>query len=132
MVSLQPNIEGSYILIVEDTYVNYLLLEEILVRAGARVDWAKNGDEAIELFKEKNFDIVLLDIQMRTQDEGFQVIKKMRAIENKKNKIIIAQTAVSMVEEREKISEAGFDGCISKPIEIKNLFKILNDSLSNN
>lgn len=121
------NFEGRLILIAEDTYINYLLLEEILSRAGATILWAKTGSEAIDLFINNKPDVVLLDIQLEQEDDGFEIKNKMREVKGKEEIKIIAQTALAMHDEHQRITQAGFDGYIAKPINKTQLLDMLAD-----
>lgn len=112
------------ILVAEDEEINYLFLEEVLNRTGASVVWAKNGQEAVDLFKSNTIDLVLMDLKMPEMN-GYEAMKFIK--ETKTGVAIIAQTAFAMSGEREEILEAGFDGYISKPIKIPQLLSIIND-----
>jgi len=112
------------ILVAEDEEINYLFLEEVLNRTGASVIWAKNGQEAVDLFKSNSIDLVLMDLKMPEMN-GYEAMKFIK--EQKTGVAIIAQTAFAMSGEREEILEAGFDGYISKPIKIPQLLSIIND-----
>ena len=120
---------GKAILVAEDEEINYLFLEEVLNRTGASVVWAKNGKEAVELFKSNLIDLVLMDLKMPEMN-GYEAMKHIK--EAKGGIAIIAQTAFAMSGEREEILEAGFDGYISKPIKIPQLLSIINNCFVNN
>ncbi len=116
--------KDKMILVAEDEEINYLFLEEVLNRTGASVTWAKNGQEAVDLFKSNSIDLVLMDLKMPEMN-GYEAMKFIK--EQKTGVAIIAQTAFAMSGEREEILEAGFDGYISKPIKIPQLLSIIND-----
>ena len=118
------NWKEKIILVAEDEEINYLFLEEVLNRTGASVLWAKNGQEAVDLFKSNSVDLVLMDLKMPEMN-GYEAMKFIK--ETKTDVAIIAQTAFAMSGEREEILEAGFDGYISKPIKIPQLLTIIND-----
>jgi len=65
------------ILVAEDEEINYLFLEEVLNRTGASVVWAKNGQEAVDLFKSKSIDLVLMDLKMPEMN-GYEAMKFIR------------------------------------------------------
>ncbi len=122
------NWQGKVILVAEDEEINYLFLEEVLSRTGARVIWAKNGFEAIQKYNENEVDLILMDLKMPEMN-GYE---SMQQIKDSKGKTkIIAQTAFAMSGEREEILEAGFDGYISKPIKISELLKLLEKNFTN-
>ncbi len=110
------------ILVVEDEDSNFMLLDRILKRTGAKLIWAKNGLDAIEYCNNQHFDLVLMDIRMPGMDgyEATQAIKK-----NHKHLPIIAQTAYALKGERENSLAAGCDNYISKPIDAKELLAML-------
>ncbi|MCK9203187.1 MAG: PAS domain S-box protein [Bacteroidales bacterium] len=116
------------ILVVEDEDSNFFLMDRILRKTGARLIWAKNGMDAIELCKTQPIDLILMDIRMPIMDgyEATQIIKK-----DKPNIPIIAQTAYALKGEREKSLAAGCDNYISKPIDSKELIAILHKYLVN-
>jgi len=116
------NWQGKVILVAEDEEINYLFLEEVLIRTGAKVIWAKNGIEAVQLYKNNKVDLILMDLKMPEMN-GYESMQQIKDIKGKTK--IIAQTAFAMSGEREEILDAGFDGYISKPIKITELLKLL-------
>ena len=111
------------ILVAEDEYTNYLLLEEILGATQAQIRWAKNGQEAVEeCLNNKKIDVILMDIKMpmMSGQEAFTEIRKT----NKKIPII-AQTAYAMAGEEEHFLKFGFNGYLNKPINRKELLQTL-------
>lgn len=116
-------LKGKLILIAEDDRTNFEFLKKVVERTGAEVLRAKDGKEAVDLFQEKdNIDLVLMDIMMPEMNgyEASRLIKKM----NKKTPII-AQTALAMEGDAEKVLGSGCDDYISKPIRIIELHKII-------
>lgn len=110
----QKILSGLSVLVVDDAKENARLFELYLSGAGAVVTIANDGFEAIEAVNRKNFDLVLLDLQMPGKD-GFQVIIELRL--GKFKKPIVALTAHAMHEEKIKTKNAGFDGHITKPVK---------------
>jgi signal transduction histidine kinase len=112
------------ILIAEDEYTNYLLLEEILLPTKAKIRWAKNGQEVVDEFQNaQKFDVVLMDIKMpvMTGLEAFSEIRKTN-----KEIPIIAQTAYAMAGEMEHFIKFGFNGYLTKPIQRRELMHLLD------
>jgi CheY-like chemotaxis protein len=102
------------ILIVEDDKSSRLYLNKILEKTGVTLLNAFDGKEAIDTaMADPGIDIILLDIQLPVID-GYGVAKKIREFRN--DVIIIAQTAYSLLGDREKIIASGFDDYIVKPI----------------
>ncbi|MBN2347477.1 MAG: PAS domain S-box protein [Bacteroidales bacterium] len=102
------------ILIAEDEEVNYLFLEEILLKFNSRIYHAKDGKEAVDIFKKNpDIQIILMDIKMPVMD-GYKALKIIKKISPET--IVIAQTAYAMTEDRKKALSAGCDDYIAKPI----------------
>jgi CheY-like chemotaxis protein len=115
------------ILIVEDDVSSRLYLNKILEKTGASLLNACDGKEAIDAAKaDPEIDIILLDIQLPVID-GYGAAKKIREFRN--DVIIIAQTAYSLLGDREKIIASGFDDYIVKPIFPNQLIEKLVNSV---
>jgi len=121
------NWKGKVILVAEDEEINFLFLDEVLNRTGATVLWAKNGKEAIEMYRNNSVDLILMDLKMPEMN-GYEAMQQIK--DTKGNTKIIAQTAFAMSGEREEILDAGFDGYISKPIKIAELLKLMEKNFS--
>lgn len=112
---------GRKILIVEDDFSSRLYLNKILEKTGVILLNAVDGSEAVSItLTNPDIDIILMDLQLPVMD-GYTSAKKIR--EFRKNIIIIAQTAYGLLDDRDKIIEAGFDDYIIKPILSKNLIE---------
>ena len=100
---------------------------------GYQVDFAVNGRQAVDLFAIKDFDLILMDIQMPVL-EGLDATREIREIEianaEKKRCIILAFTADSHTNSRIACINAGMDDYISKPLEIDKLLAIVEQQLS--
>lgn len=119
--------DDKEILIVEDEETNYLYLDKVLQHTGAKVYWATNGDEAVEIIKSgKTFDIVLMDIKMPVMD-GYEAISKIKKIVPSQK--IIAQTAHAKMEDKKSILSSGFDDFIAKPILPDTLLNTIQNCL---
>ena len=114
------------ILIVEDEHINFRYLQEILKKTQAQILRAENGLEAIEAAKEKNVDLILMDIKLPVMD-GYEATRKIR--EFNKEIPIIAQTAYVMSGEEEKTRAAGCDDYLTKPLRIKTVLETLSKYL---
>ena len=115
------------ILLVEDTADNVLLVKAYLKATPHKLDTAENGKVAVDKIKEKNYDLVLMDIQMPVMD-GFTAVGKIREWEKKEGKertAIVALTAYAMKEEVEKTLKAGCDAHLSKPIKKNQLLDLI-------
>lgn len=113
------------ILIAEDDYINFLLLEELLSKNNYKVIRAMNGKEVVEIMNSVNdVKMVLMDIKMPYLD-GFEVLEILK----KKHPDIpvIAQTAYALHEDRVKIEEAGFNYYFTKPINNSKLLELVRE-----
>ncbi len=111
------------ILIAEDNLLNQMYLKNLLNKWKIEYKIAQNGQEAIDLMASSEFDLVLMDIQMPTMD-GYQATTQIRNTIN--NTIpIIALTANSFAEDREKAKQVGFSDFLSKPYNPNQLQELL-------
>jgi signal transduction histidine kinase/DNA-binding response OmpR family regulator len=125
--SLIDTLPKKRILLAEDNKVNQKVASLMLGKIGHDIVIADNGKDAVRLFTESRFDIILMDIQMPEMD-GLQASEAIREIEKEKGGRIpiIALTANAMKGDRERFLAAGMDEYISKPIKIKNISEILS------
>jgi len=112
-------------LIVDDDENNIFALSEALSAFSINSVTATNGEECIAALKiNPDINLVFMDIHMPVMD-GYTAIKLIRSMETCKNIPIIALTASAMLGDKEKCMEAGATDYSSKPIDIKNLIKVL-------
>jgi signal transduction histidine kinase/ligand-binding sensor domain-containing protein/DNA-binding response OmpR family regulator len=111
------------ILIAEDNPVNQKLAERVLTKLGYEPEKVFNGEEAVNATLRKQYDIILMDIQMPVMD-GMEATRKIRAL-NEPQPVIIAMTANAMQGDKEKCLAAGMDDYISKPIKLEDLVNLL-------
>ena len=115
------------ILLVEDNNVNRKVMTKLLRNMNLGVAEAANGYEAIELVKDRQFDIVFMDIFMPGID-GYEASKRIRALGGTKTSIpIIAVTANEVESTLEKALESGMNGVLSKPLRKEELDDLLNE-----
>ena len=114
----------SQVLIVEDNLINQTVIKQFLVRAGARIDIASNGQDALALLKIKQYDAVLMDIQMPVLD-GLQACKQIREQEHLKSLPIIGLSAGVFADEVQQCFDHGMNDFISKPIDPDKLYQTL-------
>jgi CheY-like chemotaxis protein/HPt (histidine-containing phosphotransfer) domain-containing protein len=117
-VASEPRPRPLEILLAEDNPVNQMVAVAILAKRGHIVRVAPNGQEALEAFERKRFDLVLMDVQMPVMG-GFEATTAIRAIEQATGGHIpiIALTAHAMKGDRELCLAAGMDGYLTKPIK---------------
>lgn len=117
------------ILLVEDNKINQKVAMASLKPFGHKVDLADNGAKAMEKVKEKDYNVILMDIQMPVMD-GFTATRKIREYEKEGNRPksrIIALTANALKEDREKCFDAGMDDFITKPFKRQDIERIFVD-----
>ncbi len=105
---------GGQILVVDDIEMNRDVLSRSLERQGHNIEQAQNGKEALSMLREKDFDIVLLDIMMPVMD-GYQVLKIMKADEKLRYIPIIVLSAVDEIDSVVKCIQLGADDYLPKP-----------------
>lgn len=128
--STAPNGEaedGALILLMEDNRVNQLLAVRTMEKAGYRVVTAENGEEGLDLFRKHRPDLVLMDIQMPVKD-GYETSRAIREMEEETETRtpIIALTALALAEDRQKMSDAGMNDFLGKPVSPIDLKQMLN------
>ncbi|MBC3787517.1 ATP-binding protein [Spirosoma utsteinense] len=111
--SWEPTGRRLSILVVEDNAMNQKLTIGILKRLGYTTQLAENGSQALDILKNADFDLILMDIQMPIMD-GYTATHQIRTVLQKKTPII-AMTAHAMASEREKCLKAGMNDFLSKP-----------------
>lgn len=131
-MNTQDNNKNYSILYADDYENNVLIIDFYLKSQFYNLDIATNGQEAVDKYKEKHYDLILMDIQMPIMD-GLEATKIIRELEKESGKDsipIIAVTAYSMEENRVKALDAGCDFFVTKPVNKKNLLAMLEDILS--
>jgi len=106
------------ILIVEDNEDSRELAVKVLKNKGYQTVEARDGEEAVEKAISEKPDLILLDISIPKMD-GYEVASKLKGLEEFIDTPIVALTAHAMKGDREKVIVAGFEGYISKPINVR-------------
>lgn len=122
--------KGKRILLVEDNELNREIAEELIGVTGASVESAEDGVQAVEMFKESAegyYDLILMDVQMPHMD-GYEATRCIRALgRSDAQKVpIFAMTANAFAEDVQKSREAGMNARISKPLNIRAVYKQMN------
>jgi CheY-like chemotaxis protein/HPt (histidine-containing phosphotransfer) domain-containing protein/anti-sigma regulatory factor (Ser/Thr protein kinase) len=114
------------VLLVEDNPINQQVAGAMLARLGLQMTLANNGREAVDLVREREFDLALMDCQMPVMD-GYEATAAIRQLETSLDKRlpIIALTANSMQGDEQKCLEAGMDGFLAKPFTLVQLQVLL-------
>jgi two-component system cell cycle response regulator DivK len=108
---------GKRILVVEDNAKNMKLFRDVLIAAGYETLEATTGADAVALAVERVPDLVLMDIQLPDLD-GVEALVRLRADARTASVPVLALTAQAMHGDRERFLAAGFDGYVSKPVNI--------------
>lgn len=122
------------ILLVEDNYINLKYMSIVMSQMGFTPDIAKNGLEAVEMVKENQYDLILMDHQMPKMN-GAEATAAIRTLENGKSPIIIGLSAHAIGDDVQKVYLEGMNGYLSKPVTIEEIAeKIKNcfESTQNN
>ena len=118
------------ILLAEDNLINQKFALKALEMKGHNVLVANNGAEAVSLWENEEFELILMDVQMPQMD-GLEATRQIRSKEVSKNDgektLIVAMTAHAMKGDREKCLDAGMDGYLTKPIRPTRLFSIVDE-----
>ncbi len=109
---------GEIVLIVEDNDKNMKLARDILQFHGFATLEATTGEDGVALTRERQPAIVLMDIQLPGID-GVTALERIRQEPGTARIPVVAMTASVMKEDRERFGTAGFDGCITKPIDVR-------------
>lgn len=133
IIGLEPVYSGTQILIVDDNQESRKLLRDLLSPLGFRVQEARNGLEALDLWKQWRPDLVLIDLRMPVLD-GYEAAQRIRQEEAEMNDSeapipIIAVTAGASMEDRSRILAAGCDDVINKPFHTDAIFQMLHTYL---
>jgi len=120
---------SARILVVEDNDMNMQLVEYLLEEGGFDILKATSGEEALEVTSKTVPDLILMDIHLPGMD-GLSVVREMKGNERTSEVPILALTAHAMRGDRDRFLEAGCDGYISKPIDVKTFVPSIERFLS--
>ena len=129
-ISIEPELLlGARVLLVEDDPVNRMVAVGLLEAARIEVDVAENGAEAVEMVGRKDYELILMDIQMPVMD-GLTATRKIRDNPKFEELPIIAMTAGVMVHDRQACLEAGMNDFIGKPFQPEQLYSTIQKWVS--
>ena len=120
---------AKVILIVDDEPRNLKLFRDLLQASGYTTIEATDGEQGVELARARKPDLILMDIMMPVMD-GLEATRILKADATTGNIPILALTSYAMKGDKERILEAGCDGYLAKPLDIKELLKTVTEYLS--
>ena len=118
------SLQGARVLLVEDNEINQELAIELLALNGITAELATNGQEALDILAEEDFDGVLMDCQMPIMD-GYEATRQIRMQDKYKELPVIAMTANVMAGDKEKVLSAGMNDHIGKPLNVSDMFNTM-------
>lgn len=116
------------VLLVEDNYMNKVLVREILTLNGYEIIEAESGTEGLKKLTLENPDIVLMDLHLPEMD-GITATRIIKADERNRHIPVLALTASAMKGEEQNLIDKGFDGYVAKPIDVKKLLEAITESM---
>lgn len=126
---------GKRVLVVEDSDINIEIAKNILLHKHFEVEVALDGQQAVEAFQSHEahyYDVILMDIRMPVMD-GLEAARMIRTLKDRPDRAeipIIAMTANAFEEDVRKSLEAGMNGHLSKPIDIKKMYALLHEVMN--
>lgn len=123
-----PAIPPQHVLIVDDHPANRLLLSQQLRYLGHTVEEANDGKEALQLFSQRTYRIVITDCNMPEMN-GYELSRRLRQLEQNQNlspAVLLGYTANAQLEAKQACIEAGMNDCLFKPISLEDLQQKLN------
>lgn len=131
MRKISADFKGAKALVVDDYFINQELIKEMMQLMNCKVDVADDGTQTMDKYRQNNYDIIMLDVQMPEID-GYEVTKQIRQIEatgTRPRTIIVALTANALPDDEKKCLDAGMDDYISKPLRGEQLEDMLTKHL---
>jgi two-component system cell cycle response regulator DivK len=119
-------VSGSPILVVEDNDKNMKLFRDVLRATGYDTLEATTGEDAVELARTSAVALVLMDVQLPGID-GVEALAQLRGDERTASIPVLALTAQAMFGDEQRFLDAGFDGYLSKPVDIAALIAAVKD-----
>ncbi|WP_022851503.1 transporter substrate-binding domain-containing protein [Limisalsivibrio acetivorans] len=127
---LDSDAKGITLLVVDDSEYNRFVVESYIKDTGWSMDIAENGREAVDMFRNREYDAVLMDMQMPVMD-GYTATEEIRRIEQSEGRNpsrVIAMTAYALREDQDKCLSAGCDMYLAKPIRRNELISAVSGS----
>lgn len=116
------------VLLVEDDFITVKLIENLFIGL-CNLDSVGSASEAIEKTKSKQYDAIIMDINLGKSENGMYATKNIRKLDNYKTTPIVALTAYTMMGDKEEFIKGGCSHYMSKPIEIKEFVALMKQIL---
>ncbi|WKY56770.1 ATP-binding protein [Vibrio sp. SNU_ST1] len=125
-LALNPKILSSRILVAEDNKANQLVIVNMFKNVGMTIDIANDGNQAVEMVKNNDYDFIFMDISMPEKD-GLQACSEIRSLPNtqKASVPIVALTAHALAGDREQFLNQGMDDYLAKPMRMSQIADML-------
>lgn len=125
----EADLTGLRVLVAEDNDINWEVASELLGSRGLELDWAKDGRECVELFSASSvghYGAILMDVRMPEMN-GYEATREIRGLDRPDAATvpIVAMTADAFAEDREKAREAGMNAHVAKPIDVREVLRVL-------
>jgi two-component system cell cycle response regulator DivK len=115
------------VLYVEDNKINAMVMDKMLSKNDSHVIIAENGSQALEVVKEENLDLILVDINLGlNQMDGCELLQKFRQLDIVKDIPVFAVTAYAMPGDEQRFINIGFDQYFSKPVNFDQLISVIS------
>lgn len=118
--------KGVSIMLAEDNKVNQIVTKKIFKKLGLTLEVAENGQVAIDKFKDKQFDLILMDLHMPDVD-GYKATEEIRKLNNVKQPHIVAFSANIFNQNKSEFESQGFNFVLSKPAKVNDVVELLNN-----
>ena len=126
-IRLIPIAEEPF-LVVDDLHLNRVLLRDMLVRLGYQSQEANSGEEALAILEKARFSCIMIDINLPGMS-GIEIIKQIRANRSHRHCTIVTVTGDQFPETTQRSLQAGADYCLTKPLRLIDLKRVVNDFL---
>ncbi|MCK8520772.1 response regulator [Aquimarina sp. D1M17] len=115
------------ILYVEDNKINAMVMDKMLSKNNSNVFIAENGSQALKVVKEKNLDLILVDINLGlNQMDGCELLERFKKLDYLENIPVFAVTAYAMPGDEQRFIKIGFDKYFSKPVNFDKLLSAIS------